>query len=318
MKNLPTGYESRPATESDAAAVAALIGSCERALTGSPRTTQASVENDWIGFDLADGSVCVLDSSGEIVAYADVFNRAYVMVNVYGYVHPAHRGKGLGSWLVAWGENWTCDRMSHAPDGHRIVVQHYARDIDEGYRRHVEAAGYAEVRRVYVMERDLKTDLESEPGLGGYGLRAYVPGDDDPAAHLAFEEGAADMWERPASTFETWTQVSRRSEPGLILLAERTDSGEIAAVCSCTLTDDEGWVGGLAVVPAHRRSGLGYALLMRAFAEFKARGAVRAGLSVDSESPTGAPRLYSRAGMHVTETYVVYRRQLRPGAWLVK
>jgi hypothetical protein len=41
-------------------------------------------------------------------------------------------------------------------------------------------------------------------------------------------------------------------------------------------------------------------------------------LSVDSESPTGAPRLYSRAGMHVTETYVVYRRQLRPGAWLVK
>ena len=35
---------------------------------------------------------------------------------------------------------------------------------------------------------------------------------------------------------------------------------------------------------------------------------------VDSESPTGAPGLYERAGMKVARHYAVYRKELRPEA----
>jgi GNAT superfamily N-acetyltransferase len=316
MKTLPTGYSTRQATVSDAPAVAGLIATCEQALTGQSRTTTAAVENDWIGYDLADSAVCVLDAAGAIVAYADIFNRSYRIVNVYGYVHPAHRGRGLGSWLVSWGEQWIEERMRQAPDGVRVVVQHYVRDIDVAYRRHIEAAGYREVRRVYVMERDLPAEPMTAPSVEGYRIRSYVPGVDDLAAHLAFEEGAADMWERPASSLENWRNVAQRSVEGLILLAETTNSGDIAAVCTCNLTGDEGWIRELAVVPAHRRKGLGFAILTRAFEELSIQGAKTAGLSVDSESPTGADKLYVRAGMRETETYVVYRKEIRPGVGL--
>ena len=37
---------------------------------------------------------------GGPVAYADVLNRSYVSVSVYGYAHPEHRGRGIGGYLV--------------------------------------------------------------------------------------------------------------------------------------------------------------------------------------------------------------------------
>jgi hypothetical protein len=44
------------------------------------------------------------------------------------------------------------------------------------------------------------------------------------------------------------------------------------------------------------------------------RGIRRIELSVDADSSTGAPRLYTRAGMGVAQSYGVYRREIRPGA----
>ena len=74
-----------------------------------------------------------------------------------------------------------------------------------------------------------------------------------------------------------------------------------------------GNVGTLAVRRAWRRRGLGLALLRHAFSEFVRRGVREVGLSVDAESSTGGPRLYSRAGMHITRSYMLYRKELRPG-----
>jgi hypothetical protein len=54
-------------------------------------------------------------------------------------------------------------------------------------------------------------------------------------------------------------------------------------------------------------------MLRHAFAEYHWRGVEKVGLSVDAGSVTGAPRLYSRAGMHVASEYVVYQKELRPG-----
>ena len=52
-------------------------------------------------------------------------------------------------------------------------------------------------------------------------------------------------------------------------------------------------------------------MLRQAFGEFYRRGATRATLSVDADSPTNAPALYARAGMHVARSYTVYQKELR-------
>ena len=71
-----------------------------------------------------------------------------------------------------------------------------------------------------------------------------------------------------------------------------------------------GWVDVLGTRREHRRKGLGDALLRYAFRELYRRGARRIGLGVDSENPTGATRLYERAGMRVASQSDVYAKTL--------
>jgi ribosomal protein S18 acetylase RimI-like enzyme len=74
---------------------------------------------------------------------------------------------------------------------------------------------------------------------------------------------------------------------------------------------DWGWIGTLGVRPAWRRRGLGLALLYESFRRFAERGETLAALGVDSENPTGATRLYERAGMRVLWRADVWRKELR-------
>jgi mycothiol synthase len=58
-----------------------------------------------------------------------------------------------------------------------------------------------------------------------------------------------------------------------------------------------------------RRQGLGHALLLQSFQAFRQRGWTRGTLGVDASSPTGATRLYERAGMRVyRDTLFLERR----------
>ena len=62
---------------------------------------------------------------------------------------------------------------------------------------------------------------------------------------------------------------------------------------------------------AYRRRGIAEALLKTAFAELYRRGERRVGLGVDAESPTGATRVYERAGMRTLWHAIVYEKELR-------
>jgi GNAT superfamily N-acetyltransferase len=72
---------------------------------------------------------------------------------------------------------------------------------------------------------------------------------------------------------------------------------------------DCGWVRVLGVRRPWRRRGLGRALLLHAFSEFRRRGLVAAGLGVDTESETGAHRLYESVGMHTAARFDILERQ---------
>jgi mycothiol synthase len=59
-----------------------------------------------------------------------------------------------------------------------------------------------------------------------------------------------------------------------------------------------------------RRRGLGLALLRETFGLFYDRGEGRVGLGVDAENPSGATRLYERAGMHVEAEHQTWEKEL--------
>jgi hypothetical protein len=58
------------------------------------------------------------------------------------------------------------------------------------------------------------------------------------------------------------------------------------------------------------------ALLHHAFAVFRERGRTKASLGVDSQSLTGATRVYEKAGMHVAHRFAMCAKELRPGVEL--
>ena len=111
---VPEGYARRAPSREDAEAVAALISACQIADTGASDMSVEEMLDDWHSLDLAEEAVILTAPDGRIAAYADVFNRSFVIVSIYGYVHPDYRGVGVGSYLVAWGERWTRDH-SHKP-----------------------------------------------------------------------------------------------------------------------------------------------------------------------------------------------------------
>jgi ribosomal protein S18 acetylase RimI-like enzyme len=71
-----------------------------------------------------------------------------------------------------------------------------------------------------------------------------------------------------------------------------------------------GWIASVGVRPPWRRFGLGLAMLQEAFRRFYERGERVVGLGVDAENPTGATRLYERAGMSVAWQATVYEKEL--------
>jgi mycothiol synthase len=313
MTDLPEGYAVKPPSREDAEEVAALMVACQLADTGKADVSLDELIDDWHGLDLAEEAVVVAGSEGSIAGYADVLNRSFVTVSVYGYVHPDHRDRGIGEFLVDWGERWTRDHMAQAPGNARVVVQHYITAANEEARQLLEAAGYRPVRGVYVMETDLDKAPPAPHWPAGISVRTFVLGRDERAAHEAVEDAFRDLWGRPRNTFESFVQETEKEsfDPSLWFLAVEGD--EIAGVTLCKMLAGEGWVSVVGVRRPWRKRGLALALLRHALSEYHRRGVRKVLLSVDAESITGAPRLYGRAGMRVRESYVIHRKELRPG-----
>lgn len=311
---LPHDLVVRSPSAEDAGAVAAVINACGVADGGNTDATAEEVLDDWHGTDLQSEAVIVVSPEGQVVGYADLVNRAFRVVSVYGYVHPTWRRVGIGSFLVDWGERWIAGRIDAAPAAARIVVQQYILVSAHSARALLEERGYAVVRQIYEMEID-PDQLPPPPAVpAGLTVRPFVLGRDDRACFGAVEDAFRDVWGRPPGTFAGFKALTARESfvPALWLVA--WDGDEIAGAVLGKAVAGNGWVDVVAVRRPWRGRGLGLALLRLAFAAFHRLGIARIGLSVDAESATGAPRLYLRAGMRVERSYLLYRKEIRPGA----
>jgi GNAT superfamily N-acetyltransferase len=312
ITSVPPGYIARAPTRDEAQAIAELIAACQRQDQGKAEMTAEELLSDWAGLDLAEEAVVITTPEGQLAAYADLSNSRYLSIAVYGYVHPDQRGRGLGRYLVHWGEAWTYNHMAQAPQDAAITVRHYILATNTPARQLLEGLAYTAVRGVYQMTIDLDQPPPAPDWPAGIQIRAFTPGRDEQAAFEAYEEASLEMWGRPPNTFDNWLAFTRRADPSLLFIAEAREA--IAGVCVTSMVEGRGHVSGLRVRRLWRRQGLGLALLRHSFGEFYRRGARKAALSVDATSPTNAPQLYLKAGMRVSHNFIIYQKELRPAS----
>jgi mycothiol synthase len=217
-----------------------------------------------------------------------------------GAVRPGEKGRGFGIALLE-----VAERRARELDASRL--RQIARGPDEAARALIESRGYREVRRHYEMAISLDSE-PPEPVLPD-GLAIDTFRDDDARAfHAAAGEAFAEEWGFHSLPFDEWWAMRKDEDKSLWFVIR--GGGEIAACERCEPMHGGGYVGMLGVRKPWRRRGLGKALLLHAFREFRRRGYERASLGVDSENPTGATRLYESVGMRVESEHVTFEKEL--------
>jgi mycothiol synthase len=204
------------------------------------------------------------------------------------------------------------EHVSLAPPIARVVLHNWINGTNKAACTLLEREGYQPVRYFLRMEMALNETPVSPMWSEGIAVRTFEPGDEQ-TYYAATEEAMSDHWGHVPLPFEDWKKRRMGSafDPSLWFLAVEGD--EPAGVALCSVSGAIGWVDILGVRRPWRKRGLGMALLRHALTEFHQRGMPRAVLGVDAASPTGATRLYERAGMHMTQQHATYGKELRPG-----
>ncbi|MBA3366440.1 MAG: GNAT family N-acetyltransferase [Actinobacteria bacterium] len=308
------GYRVRRPTMDDLGPAAALIHDVELRDWGFTEQTEDDLAVSWRLADLERNVWLVFDEQGSAAGYGFLRARAPGKLRSFVTVSPAHRGRGLGRHLVGLVEERARELSEDAPIEAPVVVSQEAGLRDPSGRLFLEAHGYVHARRFWKMEIELDRDPPAPQWPDGIRLETLTP-DREQAVFEAVEEAFRDHWDHvpyPYDEWRAWSIERKDHDPSLWLLAFAGD--EIAGVSLCGIREDGGWINVLGVRRPWRRGGLGLALLHASFVALRGKGQTRAALFVDAESPTGATRLYERAGMAVTQESDAYEKILREGA----
>lgn len=317
MKDLDQ-YTLRHPTQEDLIGVAELISACDVFERAESDYSVEELQMDWRRpeFHLNKDAWIVLAPDGNVVGYEEVFNRKkHYRLSGDGYVHPEHRGQGIGTRLLQVMEVRARQHIPLAPPGEQVTLRNGVSAIDQAGRDLHEHEGYTPVRYFWRMEINM-LEIPPEPRWPeGILVRNVIPVKDEKPLYEAFKEAFQDHWGDAPWNFDTWRERRFHREgfdPSLWFLA-MADEQIVGGVIG-RYRQENGWVVQLAVRPAWRQRGLGLALLQRVLREFYRRGTRQVGLGVDAHNPTGATRLYESVGMQVESEYIVYEKELRSGS----
>lgn len=195
---------------------------------------------------------------------------------------------------------WLRTRASEIAPGMRLWV--FADEGNAAKRAVYEAAGGTVIRRFFRMAIDFNvTPLLDVPDLAsGVEIRPMRDTETDRRTmHAVVDTAFLDHFGHDAVPYENWARhvAGACPDPSLYWLA--TVDGAPAGGVYCCELPGAGYVDCLGTLRAFRGSGLGRALLLTAFAEFRRRSLTRVTLGVDASSPTGAVGLYESVGMKV-------------------
>jgi len=285
----------RPPRDDEFDALLALMNAHQLAAFGEADATADDLRT-WLTSPsvVVERDVRVLERNGRLVGYVDVDSSRTDPPVWWADVKvaPDVDAEGVIVELVAW--------LEERAEAGRLRV--WTGNEDARVVAVFEQLGFAPARHSYRMEIDL--DREGSPPVWPEGISERTLQEDE---ERRVYEAVMEVWQDTSDpldeTFEEWSHWLTKPatfDPSLWFLA--FDGDELAGFSLCrqdAVDESAGYVGTLGVRRPWRRQGLGEALLLRSFQAFRERGYTRGTLGVDASSPTGATRLYERAGMRV-------------------
>ncbi|MDQ6683387.1 MAG: GNAT family N-acetyltransferase [Chloroflexota bacterium] len=240
-----------------------------------------------------------------------------------GCVDTAWRRRGIGRWLVRWGEARATElARAHATDtgGRGLVLGTWTPEQRVGKRVLFEQEGYGIVRWFNEMARHDLEAVELPPLPAGIEVR--VPSAEEiRTVYDADVEAFRDHWGGFDSSDEAY--ASFLSDPNLdpnlwvVAWAGHEVAGAsinaISAAENAAREQPRGWLESVFVRRPWRGRGLASALVARSLERLAAAGMASAVLGVDSENPTGAMRVYEKNGFVVERRAAAYRKPLALG-----
>jgi GNAT superfamily N-acetyltransferase len=290
---LPDGATHRPLTLADARAVFEVMAAEQQDVLGRVELEEADIVADWSrpSHDVASHTVGVVEDD-RLVAYAEVMGPA----RGDAAVHPAHHGRGIGTWLAHW-----MQQRARALGHHEIGMPVPAGSPGE---RLMKALGYHLRWTSWVLQMPAHREFPTQQLPAGYSIRAAETEADRRAAHDVIEDAFLEWSARDKESYEDWSaQVVGRPgfEPWNLRIA-LDPSGAAVAGLQVYLAGDTAFASKLAVRRDQRGRGLARALLVDGYRVAREHGATRSEISTDSR--TGALGLYEAIGMEVTDTWV--------------
>jgi len=314
-----SGVTIRPCSPDDRDAIMALIATCETEEMGSPDPAMLDgVSIVWQRSDFDWGKnawLAVATEGGQALGFAHLQPVERTDLQAFATVHPDARRRGIGSALLAHIEQRASEAIGRFALGERVVLQQWIAAANQPARRLLEQSGYQVVRRMWGMIVELSEEPAAVVWPDGITVRTPVTDADLRATHAAIREAFQDHWgyaEQPYEDFARANIEIDTFDPSLWFVA--MDGNEVAGVAMGEALPDRGWVNDLGVRRPWRGRGLGEALLRHAFGVFYRRGQRTVALGVDSQSLTGATRLYERVGMRVERQYDICEKALQAGA----
>lgn len=310
MNPSPDGYAVRPATRDDIDAIAALVQAVDRHDDGIVEPVRGHIEDDWANplFDAEQDTLLATHAAGVVAAYGTAWGiEPSASVEAWISIHPDHRDRGLGTWLVGWAE--ARSRRYLPGRGTSTLLRPIVSSSSAG-GVFLEGLGYRHVRTFWHMERRLDGRERRDPDPDGVTISPYRD-DDGPALHRVLEASFEDHFGFESMPYDAWEAAILKApstELDLVFLAHR--GGEPVGAITTAFEEEESWVVELGVLEAHRGIGIGLALLRRVFAELAERGRTIVKLSVDGENQTGATRLYERVGMRAGRSWHFYEKRI--------
>ncbi|WP_460887711.1 GNAT family N-acetyltransferase [Promicromonospora xylanilytica] len=325
----------RPWTRADVPALAALL-----------RTVQEADGRDWFTpadevaetfdapvFDAAADTLVGTDADGVMRAYGQVERFpsegvTRLRVSVTGGVHPTHRGRGIGTELLAWATGRARQALAALGTDPRLdtLPARITAHIEDGApaeRRDLLRAGGFEPLRYYAnLLRDLSAPA---PAVGLEAPLRLVPWSEalDDATRLARNDAFRDHWGSQPRTPQSWRAYRSSFAPewSFVVVDEsvRYEGSEQEQPGDTTVPpgtpyvvglhmasryehdwESQGYTAGytdlLGVRRDYRGRRVAVALLTHAMRVFADAGMQKAELDVDTDNPTGATGLYARLG----------------------
>jgi len=279
--------------------------------------TAEELANEWHGVDFSvERDVFVVETrDGRVVGSEEFYNeKDHYKLKADGCVHPEFRGLGIGTSLLGKMAERGQAEMELADSDVRVTIQSTFNNKDEAGHILLAAEGYSPVRYFWRMEIKLQDPPPVVTFPDGIELRPFVKDEHAVAVWQADNEAFHDHWGSHEASYEEWSHRkfgNPNFDPTLWMVA--WDGNEVAGFSQNRYRKGIGWIGTIGVRRPWRKKGLGLTLLRHSFGEFYKRGTTTIGLGVDASNPTGATRLYQRAGMYVASEFVAYEKELRSG-----